>query len=129
MKLLVTSIKFTKDGRNLQGQKDGSRSVTVTLNNGRIITIDLDGSITRYLTQDGRKMTETERLLAALVFSACVSWLIENPEESMSYAEVAAADCLAENRIDWRAAGYPEEGEPMERALTLGDHISHYIDF
>ena len=131
MKVLVKSIRFTTEGKNLLNEKDGSPAIVVELNTEKNVTIDLDGANVRINVSDGfgrdGKITDTEADVCWLVYKACYNYLNGDPEESMDYEQCEAAARLAD-RIDWDAAGYPEEGEPGERYISLSEHISHYQD-
>ena len=127
MKILVTSIRFTNDGRNLLDQKDGSRALVVELNTGKQITIDVAGAFIRYTTNASTgKITDTEQKVAGLVYDACRGWLHDWEPETMDGLALSAAGELAEDRIDW--SGWPE-GEDGERLMELEDSIANYLDF
>ena len=131
MKILVTSIEFNNKGRDLFARKDGSRAISVTLNNGHIITIDLaTPELVRYLTnKSAGKISDSEYKVAKLVYSACWNYLNGDEPESMDMEACSAISELAESRIDWEAAGFPKDCEDGERYITLSDHIAHYLNF
>lgn len=126
MKILVTSIRFTNDGRNLLGQKDGSRALVVELNTGKTVIIYLDGAFVAYHLSEGYKFTATEQKVVGLVYDACRGWLHDWEPETMDGLALSAAGDLAEDRIDW--SDWPE-GEDGERLMELEDRIAHYLDF
>lgn len=126
MKILVTSIRFTNDGRNLLDQKDGSRALVVELNTGKTVIIYLDGAFVAYHLSEGYKLTRTEQNVCRLVYDACRGWLHDWEPETMDGLALSAAGELAEDRIDW--SGWPE-GEDGERLMELEDRIAHYLDF
>lgn len=128
MKILVTSIRFTNDGRNLLGdQKDGSRALVVELNTGKQITIDVAGDSIRYTTSASTgKISATDLKVAGLVYDACRGWLHDWEPETMDGLALSAAGDLAEDRIDW--SDWPE-GEDGERLMELEYRIAHFMDF
>lgn len=130
MKVLVTSIEFNKKGRDIFGRLDGSRALAITLNTGNTITIDKSTpELLRYTTNNpAGRMTETEQKVARLVYECAWGYLNHEPEETMDMEACSACGELAENRIDWKALGYPDECEEGERYITLADHIDHYMD-
>lgn len=129
-KILVSSIRFTTDGRNMMDMKDGSRALVVGLNNGKNVTIDLDGAIVRYCANERPwTLTATELEVSRLVYLACWNYLNGDEPESLDYGAVVDIENLAENRIDWEGAGYGPEVEEGERAFHLADLIAHYDNF
>ena len=126
MKILVTSIRFAYEGKNLLGQEDGSKSLVVSLNTGKTVIIYLDGAFVAYHLSEGYKLTRTEQYVCRLVYDACRGWLHDWEPETMDGLAPSAAGELAEDRIDW--SGWPE-GEDGERLMELEDSISNYIDF
>lgn len=128
MKILVTSIRFANEGKNLLGKDDESRSLVVSLNTGKTVIIYLDGVFLVYHLSEGSKLTEAEQDVCRLVYDACRGWLHFWEPETMDGLALSAAGELAEERIDWEAAGYGDEGEEGEKDFCLKDKIAHFED-
>lgn len=119
-KLLVQSIRFTKDGT-------GNRMLNVVLTSGMHVEIKkVNGNKIQYRFLSLAHPTKTERLVCNLVYDACWNYLNGDEPESMDSWACFHAYKLANERFDWESAGYPATYEKGERELCLSSKIAHY---
>lgn len=114
------------------GRSEGWPTVKIILNNGVDLSMLRDGWGLHVKKEKGvgvtaHRVTPTELKLCRLVRDAYATYFEDGDQESMSYAECAAADALVD-RIDWEALGFVPEEEPGERSLYLCDTIAHFED-
>ena len=122
MKILVNSLSFQN--------RDGERWIGVSLNNGHNFALNLKnrGNYDALRVEFKKMPTEAEERVLSLVADACISYMIGDDPETMSYAECATAAELAASRFNWGRKSSGED-EDAERVTALTGAIARFEDF